>query len=162
MIPIPYFRIAAAVVVAVLLAGTHWKAYHAGGVSARAELAAYKQTVAENTRKAELAARVKEQAKQTEVERVQDEAAKKQTVLAARAVAAERTAVSLRNEVARLNARPAPQNPEAAAFAREASTARELLGACAAEYRSVAEVADGLRDQVIGLQDYVHSVALAK
>lgn len=124
----------------------------------RAEFATYKSEVAENTRKAEAEARVKEQAMQRQAERVANEAAKKQTVLAARAATTELVAGQLRDEITRLNGRPTPTDPVAAAIAREASTARKLLGACSEEYRSVAQGADQLRDQVIGLQDYVASV----
>lgn len=124
----------------------------------RAEFSTYKSEVAENTRKAEAEARTKEQAMQRQAERVAHEVAKKQTVLAARAATTELVAGQLRDEIARLNARPAPADPVAAAIAREAATARQLLGACSEEYRSVAQGADQLRDQVTGLQDYVASV----
>lgn len=126
--------------------------------AAKMELANYKTEVAENTRKAEAEVRAKEQAMQKQTERIAHEAAKKQTVLVARAADADRAAGSLRDEIARLNARPAPADPELAAFAREASVARELLGACTAQYRGVAQAADELRDQVSGLQDYAANV----
>lgn len=125
---------------------------------AQMKLAAYQAEVAENIRKAEADARAKEQALHKEAERIANEAANKQTVLAARTVAAERANDRLRDEIARLNARPIPADPGAAAFAHEARAARELLGACAERYRAVATDAEGLVDQVVGLQDFAKNV----
>jgi hypothetical protein len=122
--------------------------------NAQTNLANFQAEVADNTRKAESEARAKEQAMQKKVERIANDQAKKQTVLAARVATALVVADSLRDEITSLNARPAPTDPGAAAFAREASTARELLGSCAARYRGVAQAADELRDQVSGLQEY--------
>ena len=77
---------------------------------------------------------------------------------AARADRAARTAAGLRNEVDRLNRRELPSDPVAAGYAHEAREARELLGSCAAEYRSVGEEAGRLRDKVTDLQEWVHTV----
>lgn len=126
--------------------------------SAKMELATYKADVAENTRQAEAAARAKEQAMRTQVDRIANNAAKKQTELASRVADAAASAASLRDDIERLNARPTPADPQSAAFANEARTARQLLGSCTKEYRSVAQAADELRDQVTGLQDYATSV----
>lgn len=125
---------------------------------AKAELAEYRTVVAENTRQAEAAARAKEQAMRNQVDRIANNAAKNQTVLAARVATTQLIAGQLRDDIERLNARPAPTDAESAAIAGEARTARKLLGACAEEYRSVAQAADELRDQVTGLQDYATSV----
>lgn len=125
---------------------------------ARQELATYKAEVAENTRKAEAAARAKEQQMQRENERIADEASKRERRLAANAATSQLAAGSLRDEVARLNARPVPTDPGAAALAGEAAVAREQLGKCATEYRAVAQGSDELRDQVMGLQDWVSRV----
>jgi hypothetical protein len=125
---------------------------------AKAELATYRAEVAENTRKAEVAARVKETEMQVNVERIAQDAAKRETQLATRLASANRAAGGLRDEIDRLNARTTPEDPGAAAFFAEASTARKLLGTCTEEYRFVARDADELRSQVTGLQDYVRSV----
>lgn len=126
--------------------------------STKMEFAAYKAEVAESTRQAEAAARAKEQALRNEAERIANEAEARQAVLADRASRTERTAAGLRDEIARLNARPTPADPQSAALAGEARTARELLGACAERYRSVATDADRFIDQIVGLQDYAKSV----
>jgi len=125
---------------------------------AKAELATYRAEVAENTRKAEVAARAKETEMQVNVERIAQDAAKRETQLATRLASANRAAGGLRDEIDRLNARATPEDPGAATFFAEASTARKLLGACTEEYRFVARDADELRSQVTGLQDYVRSV----
>lgn len=127
-------------------------------INAKGELATYRAEVAENTRKAESAARDKERAMRTQVDRIANNAAKKQTELASRVADAAASAASLRDDIERLNARPAPTDAQSAAFAGEARIARQLLGSCTQEYRSVAQVADELRDQVTGLQDYATSV----
>lgn len=148
-----------AAAVALLLTACGW--LYIAKVQAQGELADYRAEVAENTRKAEAQARAQEQQMQRQVERISDEQAKKQTVLAARAATANLVAGQLRDQIERLNARPAPADPESAAFAGEARAARELLGACAERYRSVATEAEGLVDQVTGLQDFAINVCKA-
>jgi ATPase subunit of ABC transporter with duplicated ATPase domains len=125
----------------------------------KGQIAEIKAQAAEAAKQAEASARAKERQMQTEVERITEDAYKKQQELAARVAATSASVISLRDTIARLNARPAPSGPGAAAFAGEARTARELLGSCSAEYRSLAQDADGLRDQVIGLQQYITSIS---
>lgn len=125
----------------------------------KAELATYRMEVAENTAKAEAAARATERAWQKKNERVAQDAIEKQTELAKRAADAALAADSLRDQIDRLNARAVPTDPAAAAFANEASAARKLLGQCAKAYRSLAERAVEFRDQVTGLQDYAHGIS---
>lgn len=149
-----------AIVCAVLLLATgtsYVRMTHAQGA-----LATYRAEVAENTRKAEADARLKERAMQRETERIANEAARKQTVLAGRVATTALIAGQLRDDIDRLNARPAPSDPQSAAYAGEARVARQLLGACTEEYRSVAQHADQLRDQVSGLQDYAVTVCKAQ
>lgn len=151
---VPGFVWAAIVAVLVAVSGVSYVRMN----HAQAELASYRMEVAENTRKAEAEVRAKEQAMQVQIERIAENEAQKTQQLVARVAAADTAARSLRDDIQRLNARPAPTDPESAAYAREASSARELLGACTAEYRAVAESADQLRDQVSGLQDYTATV----
>jgi len=150
-----YTHVAAALIGAVIAAAGAWQVQD---WRYNARLAVIRQTHAVSLQEAEAAARRMEQRMQTQVERIADEADKKQAELVVRAAAAERVARGLRDEITRLNARPTPAGSEAAAFAGEASVARQLLGACAEEYRGVAQEADGLRDQVIRLQQYAESV----
>lgn len=104
---------------------------------------------------AERAARTDELIRSRNAERTAHEQATREKATLARAVAAERAAAGLRNEIAALNARPVPTNPELAALAREARTARDLLGGCSEAYRRVDGRAQALGDQVSGLQDFV-------
>ena len=133
-------------------------AWHAQDWRYNARIAQMQQAHALSLQRAEASARQVERNMQAQVERIADEADKTQTKLVVRAAAAERSARGLRDEIARLNARPAPTDPEASSYAGEASAARELLGACSDRYTAVAKEADRIRDQVIGLQDYVKSV----
>lgn len=150
-----WFKVAAvAILVLVIFVG----GYHMGAKGVKAD---WEKQIAVQTQErlaAEQSARKEEQRRAEESRRVVDELAQHEAVSRARAVAAERTADSLRNEIARLNARPAPANAEAAGYAHEASIARELLGSCGKEYRDLAAEADGLRDQVVGLQDWASHV----
>ena len=154
---VPSWVYAAAVAILLLMSG--W--FYVAKVKAQGELAEYRAEVAENTRKAEAEARAKEQQMQRQAERISHDQAQKQTVLAARAATANLVAGQLRDEIERLNARATPTDPESAALAGEARTARELLGACSDRYKDVARSADELRDQVSGLQDFAVNVCKA-
>lgn len=125
---------------------------------ALADLADTKTAYAQERAGTERAMRELGNAMAAQSERVADETDKKLAAERARSVRAERAVAGLRDEIARLNARPAPEDSRAAALAGEARVARELLGACAAEYQWLAGEADGLRIQVAGLQDRAASV----
>lgn len=150
-----WFKVAtiAAIVLAIGLAG-----YNLGVSRVQAK---WDQEVAVQTKErlaAEQAARTEEQRRVKEAQRVVDGSIEREAASLVRAARAERTVVSLRNDIARLNTRPAPSNAEATGYADEARTARELLGTCAKEYGSLAAEADGLRNQVTGLQQWVSHV----
>lgn len=125
---------------------------------AQTELATYRAEVAENTAKAEAAARAKERAWQKQNERVAQNAAEKQLELVKRAADAALAADSLRDQIDRLNARPMSGDPVATAFANEANAARRLLGECAKAYRGLAERTVEFRDKVMGLQGYASGI----
>lgn len=125
---------------------------------AQSALEEYKLEVAQNTQKAESAARAKEEEMNKQNEKVTQDAQKRETVLISRINSANTAVVGLRDEITRLNARTAPTDSVSLAYFNEARTARELLGACTKEYQSVAKDADGFRDQIIGLQDYISRV----
>ena len=97
-------------------------------------------------------------------ERLAHEDAQRETARRARDAAAAAAVRSLRAEVARLNSRPDPYAPGdagLAACAGEARTARELFGESSGAYQELAAEADGLRDQVTGLQDFARTVCRA-
>lgn len=147
-----------AIAIAVAVAATGVTAWKVQAWRYDTRIAAREAQIAQMAQEAEAAARRREQALQQRTDQVARDAAKRQTVLAAHAATSELVARGLLNDIARLNARPAPANPAAARYADDAARARELLGACAEEYRGVAHAADRLRDQVIGLQDWASSV----
>lgn len=121
-------------------------------------LATYKLEVAENTRRAEAAARRKEKELQEHADKIAKDLQARQAEHAATVANSRVVTNSLRNEITRLNARPVPTNPELATCFREASTARELLGTCAERYRELAEEADGIRIQLTGFQEFAKSI----
>lgn len=122
-------------------------------------IAERERQIARAAQAAEVAARRREQEMQRHADEIARDAAKRQQVLAARAATTDRIAGQLRDDIARLNSGRRPEDPAAARAFDDAARARELLGACAAEYRGVAVSADGLRDQVTGLQDWARTVA---
>lgn len=94
-------------------------------------------------------------------ERTAHEDAQREAKRRARDAAAAAAVRSLHTEIARLNSRADPYptgDAGLAACAGEARTARELFGESAGAYQELAAEADGLRDQVIGLQDFAISV----
>lgn len=148
-------KLAVALVTAVALA---WGAYSMGASSVQAKWNAERQVQTERMVQEERSARAEENRRAEQAQRILVESAQAESALVARAARAERTVGSLRDEIARLNARPAPASPQAASYFDEAGVARELLGACAKEYRDLAAEADGLRNQVTGLQQWVGHV----
>ena len=94
-------------------------------------------------------------------ERTAHEDAQRDAARRARDAAAAAAVRSLRAEVARLNSRPDPYpagDAGLAACAGEARAARELLGESSGAYQELAAEADGLRDQVTGLQSFARNV----
>lgn len=146
------------VAVVAIVAGLLFTGYHFGAKVTRADWDKERVALAAQHVAALEVVRTEEQRRAREAQAVVEDQARREAAAVARAVAAERTVVGLRNTIAALNARPAPGNPEAAGFFDEARLARDLLGACAARYTGLAAEADQLREQVIGLQQWVSHV----
>ena len=94
-------------------------------------------------------------------ERTAHEDAKREAARLARDAVAATSVRKLRAEIDRLNQRPNPYptgDAGIAACTREAGTARELLRESSGAHQELAAEADGLRDQVMGLQDFAHAV----
>lgn len=147
---IPGWVYAAVVAALLVLSGV----FYVRMASAQISLANHKTEVAENTRKAEKAARDKEQEMRKNADQIAKEAEKRREDLVNSIASSQQLVSRLRDEIQRLNARPMPSDPRLAACVGEARVPRELLGSCAERYRGVAEEADGLRSQVKGLQDF--------
>lgn len=115
---------------------------------------------------AERQAREAQQIKNREAERIANVQAQREEGLRYALARSDARNRGLLNTIERLNARPLVDVSGAApsacstALAHEASTARELLGQCSSRYTALGSEADGLRVQVMGLQDYVKRVAL--
>lgn len=116
---------------------------------------------AQDQAKAVQAARAEEQTKTTIAERIANDHATRHKATLDRALYAERAVRRLRDEIDALNARDLPEDPGAAAAAREARAARDLLGRCSERYRAVDERAQQLGNQVIGLHEFVAEVCRA-
>ncbi|MEG0051671.1 MAG: hypothetical protein RR715_00265 [Comamonas sp.] len=102
--------------------------------------------------------------KRRNAERVSNENAQLEVARKARDAAAAASIRGLRAEIDRINKRPNPYpagDAGIAACAREASTGRELFGESSDAYQELAAEADGLRDQVAGLHDFVRGVCRA-
>ncbi|WP_454908399.1 DUF2514 domain-containing protein [Variovorax gossypii] len=112
----------------------------------------------------QLAARQEEQKKQLEAERIANEQAQRESQLRQSLAAAQSRNRGLLDTITDLNTRAAAamsspgQDAGVVALIGQAATARELLGRCSSRYTAVAADADGLRLQVIGLQDFAASV----
>jgi hypothetical protein len=94
-------------------------------------------------------------------ERSAHEDAQREALRRTRDAAAAAVVRGLHTEIARLNSRPDPYPAGDAglvACAREARAARELFGESSGAYQELAAAADGLRDQVTGLQGFARSV----
>ena len=94
-------------------------------------------------------------------ERIADEDARREAERQRRDAAARTELVRLQRIVETLRQRQLPEPGDTAgiaALAGQADTARQLLGSCSGRYTELAATADGLRDQVTGLQAYVQDV----
>lgn len=110
-----------------------------------------------NTHQRNLATGQANAVRQRAAEKVADEQAQRQAQTDAAIALARTTERGLRAEIKRLNGRLKPFTADEsglAACTREATTARELLGACSYRYTVLAADADRLRDQVLGLQQW--------
>mgnify|MGYP003441980652 FL=1 len=148
------WRIWAAVSIAVALAASHWKAYHAGGASAREELSEYLGEVAVKAAKASEDARQKENALNLSNERIRNALAKEKAARAADAVATADRLRDYESTLDSLRAKDSTTGPGAddppVAIARE----------CAKQLIVLDQYAQGLASQTRGLQAYAAEVCM--
>jgi hypothetical protein len=153
-----YFRIAAALIVAVFLAGTHWKAYTKGQDAITAE---WDKDVAQRTAAALEAsekARKTEQELSAKVGRI-DRAYQDQKRATATVVSA--VAVGMRELETALATAPSASASDAATASGNHGTGgieRELLGSCAAALAQLGQEADRLSLKVVTLQAYIREM----
>lgn len=143
-----YTHAAAAIGGAVLAGALAWNVQ---GWRLGEQIASIQRAQADASIKAQADARVAEQHFAQQLQKAHDESAKRETKLRAEAAAARRSADGLRGTLYELRA-SLPNASPATVLAR-ADTAAELLGACADEYRSVAEAADRHAADAVMLRD---------
>lgn len=151
------WRAWAAIVLSVVLAASHWKAYVMGGRAAKAQLTEEHLDQARAMLRESELARGKEQELQTKVRKVaNDYHAQKQ----ARATDAVRTADSLRQYQAALDAARAAAADPAPPGGADAAIAR-IAGECAVALAALDDGARQYRATAQALQDYTRSVCLS-
>jgi septal ring factor EnvC (AmiA/AmiB activator) len=156
MKPTHYIMAAMALVIAVLVAALAMaKQDHAEDLTAwaieRTALAEAKTKATERVRDLETQLNTANLENANEQARLKADATR-------RIAAANRAAASLRDTITTLRSRERPTDPTTASWFDAASTARQLVGECSERRTEVAEAADGIRTQVIGLQRYVAEV----
>ena len=149
------WRVWAAVALAVFLAGTHWKAYHAGGKSVQAEWDAQTLALTQAALAAEAANRAKEQVLQTKVQKVSAEYAKQKQVNADLAKSLDD---SVRDFNATLNSVSTADSSTPTRDHGTGGLVNQLLGTCSATLAELAGEADRLEGKTLALQNYIKSV----
>jgi hypothetical protein len=152
------WRVWVTVALAVLLAGTHWKAYVQGGKSVQAEWNAERLQLTQAAMAAEVAARAKEADLQTKVRSVSNAYAKEK---AAHAVTVAASADGLRSLQSTLDSAAATAST-CTSRTDDLARARIVVGQCAKALQELADTADAGEARLSGLQDYVRSVGLDK
>lgn len=151
--------------------GAGWTAWVAGqgreqgAASVHAQWERVRAEQYANAAAAEKDARAQEALRARNAERIAHDQALREAALRRRLAHSDAALRSLRDTIAELDAGDtdlpgAPAHAGAAAGAGQAATARELLGACGERYAAVAAEADGLREQVTGLQQFTSRVCV--
>ena len=151
-------RVWVAITIAIALAASHWKAYHAGGKSVQAEWDAQTLALTQKALEAEAANRAKEQVLQTKVRSVSNAYAKEK---AAHAVSVAASADSLRDLQSTLDS-AASKSSTCTSRTDDLARARQVVGQCSKALQELADIADTGEARLIGLQNYVRSVGLDK
>jgi hypothetical protein len=142
---------------ALVLAGSHMKAYLSGREDGRAAVRADWQAAKDKQRDVDAAERSRLQAITKEVDH--DHA--KTAARAAAAAAATRAELDRLRDVLAAGAAPAASDPGAAAEPDAATAHDRVVIECAAEYASLGEHADAIEDRLSGLQDWVARVCVS-
>jgi hypothetical protein len=154
-------HLASTLALAVVLAATHWKAYHTGASTVQVRWDAEKTQLAQQAFRLSEHFRAREQA----AVQAKSEVEKRYVDLKARNEVAAAGALRELERLRHALASPAPSgntpSEDSAALARfndAASVERKLLGECASALAAMGGTAGSLAAQVIGLQDYVSQV----
>lgn len=153
-----YAKATIAGIVLMVLAGTHWKAYTVGrDLEAARQVDVFREQI-ERLEKKTAEYRSREQALVQEKynAEVRYEQIRKRTRAADAGMHDELG--RLRDELTATNLPGSAADSSAGAGTDGTTIERELFGDCAARYAGLAEEAGRIRDQVIGLQEYVAGV----
>jgi hypothetical protein len=150
-----YARIAAAALMAVFLAGTHWKAYKTGQDAITAE---WRADIAARTAQALEASEAARKVEQELTRQVETERGKYAQQLKNTRTVAAAAGVGMRELQAALAGPAAAASASATARADDAARARVVVSACAREVQAMAALLDERNQQLIGLQAYVKAI----
>ena len=152
------WRVWAAILIAVFLAGTHWKAYKEGGKSVEAAWNAEKLTQANDKLEAVKAARIKEQDLNAKVRKVSDDYRNEKA-------AHDATAVQLNDSLRQFeiaNSGAGKDPARTTGTIGPGGLESELLGNCARTLVLLGQEADRLEAKVVGLQAYIAAIGANK
>lgn len=152
------WRLWAALVVAVFLAGTHWKAYTEGGKSVQAAWDAERAQVAAEKVAALLQARKKEQDLNDKVRKVSNDYRNEKA-------AHDATSVQLNDSLRQFEIANSGAGQDSTGTGRANGTGgleQELLGNCARTLVLLGQEADRLEAKVVGLQAYIAAIGVDK
>jgi hypothetical protein len=150
-----YARIAAAALVVVFLAGTHWKAYTRGEAHVQTQ---WDLDIAARTAQALEASEAARKVEQELTRQVETERGKYAQQLKNTRTVAAAAGVGMRELQAALAGPAAAASASATARADDAARARVVVGACAREVQAMAALLDERNQQLIGLQAYVKAI----
>jgi Bacteriophage Rz lysis protein len=152
------WRIWAALVLCLGQAAFGWKMYKVGENSIQVKFDMYRNQQIQAAQQQESANRLKEQGMQKSLENLTNAYIKNQKANSASAAAAGNSLRDLQTAIDR----PTPRDTCAPSSTNGATSRPEpqLLGSCAAALVRLAEEADRLEEQVIGLQAYIKEVVL--
>lgn len=144
------WKLWAGVVVAVFLAGTHWKAYKSGGRSVQMAFDMYIIEQKENMLAASEQARLREKSINNSLRESYDNylvlKKRNSTVVTANTGSLQQLETTIAN-------RPDPSPTTTSGT--DGATYRELFQSCARTLTSMAEEADGIAIKLLGLQEYI-------
>ena len=159
MIALLSWRVWASIGLALALIGTHWKAYHSGAQSVKAEWAIETARLTSEALAASEANRAKEKTLTESVTNVKAKYAKQVKINSSLSASLDS---SLRDFQAANNSPAGAASKGTTGTNGTGGLERELLGNCAASLAGLAKEADRLENKVVGLQGYVQSVGLDK
>lgn len=147
----PWWKLGAASVVVLALAGTHWKAYTVGRNGERLKAVALKLEQTEKLATFNEGQRMLERENSLKVTEAQNERTKQKQAIQAANVVNRAELVGLRNDIYSLDTK-ASKESTSTCIAR-AATARSVFNQCAERLTEVARAADGHSADAVMLQN---------